>query len=98
MLEQHKPDIIFLDIEMPNKNGFEVLDVIKEKNIHIDSASSSFSLLSFLTFNMNTYDIQTKHCAYIMYIIETPDWPRRKCLIFPLIWPLIVTVFIFVMK
>ena len=37
LLEQHKPDIIFLDIEMPNKNGFEVLDIIKQKNIQVCS-------------------------------------------------------------
>ena len=37
LLEQHKPDIIFLDIEMPNKNGFEVLDIIKENNIPVCS-------------------------------------------------------------
>jgi two-component system chemotaxis response regulator CheY len=36
-LEKYKPDIIFLDIEMPNKNGFEVLDIIKEKNIPVCS-------------------------------------------------------------
>lgn len=35
LLGSHKPDIIFLDIEMPNKNGFEVLDIIKEQKIPV---------------------------------------------------------------
>lgn len=37
LLESHEPDIIFLDIQMPVKNGFEVLDIIKERNISVCS-------------------------------------------------------------
>ena len=37
LLENLKPDIIFLDIKMPVKNGFEVLDIIKERNISVCS-------------------------------------------------------------
>lgn len=37
LIEQHKPDMVFLDIEMPVKNGFEVLDIIKERNIEVCS-------------------------------------------------------------
>ncbi len=35
LLEQYSPDIVFLDIEMPKKNGLEVLDVIKERNMSV---------------------------------------------------------------
>ena len=35
LLEQHNPDLVFLDIEMPNKTGLEVLDVIKQRNISV---------------------------------------------------------------
>ncbi|MCK4663593.1 MAG: response regulator transcription factor [Bacteroidales bacterium] len=30
---QQKPDIVFLDIEMPGKNGFDIVNEIKENNI-----------------------------------------------------------------
>ena len=41
LIHQHKPDMVFLDIEMPNKNGFDVLDAIKNSKLKIFSVMVS---------------------------------------------------------
>ena len=35
LIERQKPDIVFLDIEMPRMNGFEMLGNVPDKNFNI---------------------------------------------------------------
>ena len=35
LIEHHKPRIVFLDIEMPRMNGFDMLNEMEDKNFHI---------------------------------------------------------------
>ncbi|MEP6585058.1 MAG: LytTR family DNA-binding domain-containing protein [Ginsengibacter sp.] len=35
LIEEHHPDIVFLDIEMPRMDGFEMLHRLPEKNFHL---------------------------------------------------------------
>lgn len=35
LIKRHKPQLIFLDIEMPKMNAFEMLNAFPEKNFHI---------------------------------------------------------------
>lgn len=35
LIQKHQPDLVFLDIEMPNKNGFEMLESINQINFEV---------------------------------------------------------------
>lgn len=49
MIQKHKPDIVFLDIEMPGYNGFQLLEFFDEINFEIIfvTAYSEFALKAF---------------------------------------------------
>ena len=61
-VEVHKPDIIFLDIEMPGMNGFEFLENCKEKNFAI-----------VFTTAYNEYAIQAIKNAALDYLLKPID-------------------------
>lgn len=42
MMRQQKPDLVFLDIQMPNMNGFELMQAMPENNYIIITAYESF--------------------------------------------------------
>lgn len=48
-IELHQPDIVFLDIEMPKMNGFEVLEKLKSKTFEVvfTTAYDKFAVRAF---------------------------------------------------
>jgi len=47
-ISKHKPDIVFLDIQMPKINGFELLEILDEKPLIIFStAHDGFAIKAF---------------------------------------------------
>ncbi|WP_293300190.1 LytTR family DNA-binding domain-containing protein [Pedobacter sp. UBA4863] len=66
-IKQHKPDIVFLDIEMPGYSGLELLDFFKEDEI-------DFSIIFVTAYN--NYAIQAFKLSAVDYLlkpIETDD-------------------------
>ena len=52
LIKEKKPDLLFLDIEMPEMNGFELLDALKSEGAHIPTvvfvtAWDSYALKAF---------------------------------------------------
>jgi two-component system LytT family response regulator len=49
ILEQETPDVFFLDVEMPGENGFQILEKIGHKGMHvvIVTAFSEFAVKAF---------------------------------------------------
>jgi len=64
---EHKPDVIFLDVEMPEKNGFELVKMLHKTNYKPE--------IVFVT-AYNSYAIEAfKHAAfnYLLKPIDTED-------------------------
>lgn len=63
-IETYQPDLVFLDIQMPNKNGFELFKEIKEINFQVifTTAHSEFAIDAI---KMSALDYLLKPINYI---------------------------------
>jgi len=64
-IEQHKPDLVFLDIEMPQMNGFEILEHLPE---------ISFAVV--FTTGYDQYAIKALHFSALDYLLK-PVEPKE---------------------
>ena len=49
LIEMHQPDLLFLDIQMPGKNGFELLEILEDKvpEVIFTTAYDEYALKAF---------------------------------------------------
>lgn len=66
-IEKHKPQIVFLDIEMPGMNGFDMLNNLPEKNFHL-----------IFTTAYNQYAIKAIKYAAFDYLLKPVDIEELK--------------------
>lgn len=66
-IQQYQPDLVFLDIEMPNYAGFEIVDFFKEINFDI----------IFIT-AYDQYAVRAFELAAIDYLLKPIDIERLK--------------------
>jgi two-component system LytT family response regulator len=66
-IELHKPDILFLDIEMPQMNGFELLEKIINININVIFITA-YNQYAIKAFRLNAIDYLLKPISTIELI------------------------------
>jgi len=69
LLISEKPDLVFLDIEMPCKNGFELLNEVRKKG-------STFSVIFYTAYDK--YMIQALRESAFDYILKPVDLQELK--------------------
>jgi two-component system LytT family response regulator len=62
LIRQHEPDLVFLDIEMPRRNGFEVLEVTKDIPFDV-----------IFTTAYNQYAIKAIRISALDYLLKPVD-------------------------
>ncbi len=58
-IEKYKPDLVFLDIEMPHVNGFEMLEQFSQINFAV-----------IFTTGYDQYAIKAIHCSALDYLLK----------------------------
>ncbi len=66
-IEKHHPQIVFLDIEMPGMNGFDMLNQLPEKNFHL-----------IFTTAYNQYAIKAIKYSAFDYLLKPVDIEELK--------------------
>ncbi len=59
LIDEHQPDLIFLDIQMPGKNGFELLSEIEGKTPEV-IFTTAFDEYAIKAFDYNAFDYLLK--------------------------------------
>lgn len=59
----HKPDLLFLDIEMPRKSGMELLQVLREAKIHAN-------VIITTAYNHTDYFRKAMHLSAVDYLLK----------------------------
>ena len=86
-IEQLKPDLVFLDILMPDGTGFDVLDKCKERNFDVIFVTAfeeyslrafRFAALDYLLKPLNFQDLQDAVARYPKTENRLPDPEREK--------------------
>ena len=66
-IKDTKPDIVFLDIEMPQKNGFELFDYFDTPNFHVIFVTA-----------YNHYAVKAFEVSAVDYLLKPIDVERLK--------------------
>ncbi len=75
-IQQHKPDLIFLDIQMPKINGFEMLELLEElPSVIFTTAFDEFAIKAF---EANAVDYLLKPFSEERFSTAIEKWLSKK--------------------
>lgn len=60
MILEKKPDLVFLDIQMPEMNGFEIIEAVGEKNLPFIIFITAYDKYAIKAFEINALDYLLK--------------------------------------
>ncbi|MET7001433.1 LytR/AlgR family response regulator transcription factor [Chitinophaga defluvii] len=75
-IQQHQPDIIFLDIQMPKINGFEMLELVEEMPAVI--FTTAFEEHAIRAFEVNAVDYLLKPFSKDRFDKAVQKWMERR--------------------
>jgi two-component system LytT family response regulator len=73
---QHKPDLIFLDIQMPKINGFEMLELLDSTPSVI--FTTAFDEYAIKAFEANAIDYLLKPFSKERFDLAIQKWNEKK--------------------
>ena len=75
-IKQHQPDLIFLDIQMPKINGFEMLELVEQQpGVIFTTAFDSYALKAFET---NAVDYLLKPFSQERFDAALTKWQEKR--------------------
>jgi two-component system LytT family response regulator len=77
LIEKHKPDVVFLDIEMPEMSGFELLGQIKQHDFQV-IFTTAYDNYALKAFKYNTIDYLLKPIIVSELIAAVNKLETRK--------------------
>lgn len=79
MIDEHKPDLIFLDIQMPGKNGFELLEALEDNvpEVIFTTAYDEYALKAF-EYNALDYIMKPIDPARLIEAVQKVESKLRK--------------------
>ena len=84
LIQHHKPRLIFLDIEMPRMNGFEMLNELPDKNFHIifTTAYDQYAIkaIKYAAFDylLKPIDIEELRSAVAKFTAKENDQTKKQ--------------------
>lgn len=82
-IQQHKPDVVFLDVQMPKINGFEMLELIEEPPaVVFATAFDEYAIKAFeahaVDYLLKPFSQERFNKAVEKALAQTPALPQQK--------------------